>query len=172
MAHVYVSLGSNIDPETHICACMQRLQQDFPDVVFSRVYRTPAAGFEGNPFLNLVAGFTTGLTPVALQTYLKEMENASGRTRSPQKFSSRTLDADLLLYDDLNLQPEQNLPHKDILSYPFVLFPLAETAPSTLYPGTGQTLAELAQGSGLSHALLTPVELVCFSGQTGSATAG
>lgn len=162
MASVYISLGSNIHPRANICSCIQRLRQDFPDVVFSRVYQTPAAGFAGNPFLNLAAGFTTDLTPAALKDYLRELENAHGRIRGTEKFSSRTLDADLLLYDGLNLQPEQNLPHKDVLTYPFVLFPLAEIAPTLPYPGLGRSLAQLAQASPLPRTALTHVELDCL----------
>ncbi|MEN9424360.1 MAG: 2-amino-4-hydroxy-6-hydroxymethyldihydropteridine diphosphokinase, partial [Pseudomonadota bacterium] len=90
MASVYVSIGSNIDRETNLCACMQHLQHDFGKVVFSPVYETPAVGFSGTPFLNLAAGFATTLTPSALKQYLRQLETAHGRVRGEKKFSART----------------------------------------------------------------------------------
>lgn len=161
MAQVYVSLGSNIEPQYHLCACLRDLRHDFPDLCVSSVHETPAVGFSGDAFWNLVVGFTTELTPDALNTYLHTLENRHGRIRTGNKFSPRSLDADLLLYDDLNLQPEYNLPHHDILTYPFVLYPLAEIAPTVIYPRTQQTLAELAQTSTLSRAAMLPVSLNC-----------
>ncbi|WGZ95782.1 MAG: 2-amino-4-hydroxy-6-hydroxymethyldihydropteridine diphosphokinase [Candidatus Thiothrix putei] len=173
MANVYVSIGSNIERELNVCACMQRLQQDFGEVQFSTVYETPAVGFESEPFFNLAAGFTTTLTPNEVKHYLQALESTHGRVRNDAKFSARTLDVDLLLYDDLNLQPSVNLPHKDILTYPFVLFPLAEIAPGVLHPELKRTLADLAQTSSLSAEALRVVALDCLplTLQTGLLTA-
>lgn len=161
MADVYLSLGSNIEREAHLCAAMQRLQQDFGQVVFSHVYETPAAGFAGEPFFNLAAGISTTLTPAALKNYLRELEQAHGRMRGEEKFSARTLDIDLLLYADWNLQPHSNVPHHDILTYPFVLFPLAEIAPSVIHPVSQRTLGEIARESTLSDAGMRRVTLDC-----------
>ncbi|MFN3785725.1 MAG: 2-amino-4-hydroxy-6-hydroxymethyldihydropteridine diphosphokinase [Thiothrix sp.] len=161
MAQAYVSLGSNIEPHRHLCACLQDLRRDFANLHISSVYKSPAVGFVGEAFLNLVVGFTTELTPDALSAYLHTLENRHGRIRTANKFAPRSLDADLLLYDQLNLQPEHNLPHQDILTYPFVLYPLAEIAPTVIYPNTQQTIAELAQASTLSRAEMSPVSLNC-----------
>lgn len=161
MANVFLSIGSNINREANICSCIRQLRQDFGDVRFSRIYETPAVGFEGEPFLNLVAGFATGLSLEGMRDYLHKLEDSHGRVRCKEKFSPRTLDADLLLYDDLNLQPEQNLPHSDILKYPFVLFPLAEIAPSILHPVLRLSLASIAAQTTLSSDILKPVEPDC-----------
>lgn len=161
MADVYLSLGSNIEREAHLCAAMQRLQQDFGQVVFSHVYETPAAGFVGEPFFNLAAGLTTTLSPTDLKHYLRELEQAHGRLRGEEKFSARTLDIDLLLYDDWNLQPHSNVPHHDILAYPFVLFPLAEIASSVMHPVLQRTIEEIARTSTLSDAEMRRVTLGC-----------
>lgn len=161
MATVYLNLGSNIEREANLCAGMQRLQQDFGNVVFSHVYETPAAGFVGEPFFNLAAGLTTALTPTELKDYLRELEQAHGRVRGEEKFSSRTLDIDLLLYDDWNLQPAINLPHHDILSYAFVLFPLAEIAPTVMHPVLQRPISEIARESTLSKAVMRRVSLNC-----------
>jgi 2-amino-4-hydroxy-6-hydroxymethyldihydropteridine diphosphokinase len=161
MASVYVSLGSNIEREANICSCMQQLKRDFGNVVFSPVYETPAEGFTGEPFLNLVAGFSTELTPTALKQYFRQVETAHGRVHGEKKFSARTLDLDLLLYDTLNLQPEHNLPHHDIVAYPFVLFPLADIAPDAMHPGLQRTVAEISADTHLSRDTLSVVELDC-----------
>lgn len=161
MASVYISIGSNIEPLKNVCSCMQHLQKTFHPVTFSTLYETPAEGFAGDPFLNLVAGFETPLTPDALRTYLRQLEDAHGRIRSGEKFSARSLDLDLLLYDDLNLQPDTNLPHSDILKYPFVLFPLAEIAPEYPYPGLQRTLLSLAQTSSLKPDRMHAIALDC-----------
>jgi len=159
MASVYVSIGSNIERETNIRSCMQRLQADFTHVTFSNIYETPAIGFSGTPFFNLVAGFTSELNPSALRDYLRKLEDAHGRVRNQVKYSARTLDVDLLLYDGLNLQPEINLPHSDILAYPFVLFPLAEIAPNVQHPTAGHSLSSLACESNLTRESLRLVVL-------------
>lgn len=161
MAHVYLSLGSNIAREANLCAAMQRIRQDFDNVVFSRVYETPAVGFVGEPFFNLAAGLTTELSPVELKHYLRGVEQAHGRSRGEEKFSSRTLDIDLLLYDDWNLQPTSNVPHHDIVAYAFVLFPLAEIAPMVIHPILQRPIGELAHESPLSAATLRVVTLDC-----------
>ncbi|OQX16021.1 MAG: 2-amino-4-hydroxy-6-hydroxymethyldihydropteridine diphosphokinase [Thiothrix lacustris] len=161
MATVYLSLGSNIEREANLCAAMQRLRQDFNHVVFSRVYETPAAGFAGEPFFNLAAGLTTELSPTDLKHYLRELEQAHGRLRGEEKFSPRTLDIDLLLYDDWNLQPTTNLPHHDILTYAFVLFPLAEIASTVMHPVLQRSISEIARESTLSAAMLRLVALNC-----------
>ncbi|QQZ29997.1 2-amino-4-hydroxy-6-hydroxymethyldihydropteridine diphosphokinase [Thiothrix subterranea] len=161
MANVYLSLGSNIEREANLCSAMQRLRQDFGHVVFSHVYETPAAGFAGEPFFNLAAGLTTALTPTALKHYLRELEQAHGRLRGEEKFSARTLDIDLLLYDDWNLQPTTNLPHQDILTYAFVLFPLAEIASTVMHPVLQRAIGEIARESTLSAAMMRHVTLNC-----------
>lgn len=164
MASVFLSIGSNIDRKTNICSCMRQLRQDFGEVTFSQIYETPAEGFEGEPFLNLVAGFSTNLPLDTVRGYLRELEDFHGRIRNGEKFSARTLDVDLLLYDDMNLQPGQNLPHNDILRYPFVLFPLAEISPDLIHPALGQSLSSLAAQSILPKNTLKPVDLGCLQG--------
>lgn len=140
---------------------MQQLCKDFGNVRFSRIYETPAEGFDGEPFLNLAAGFTTGRSAEDLRHYLQKLEDSHGRIRGKEKFSARTLDVDLLLYDALNLQPAQNLPHSDILKYAFVLLPLAEIAPDIQHPLTGKKLSVMAAESAFPAGMLEPVTLHC-----------
>jgi 2-amino-4-hydroxy-6-hydroxymethyldihydropteridine diphosphokinase len=104
---------------------------------------------------------TTSYTPEALQAYLRTLEDAHGRVRNGEKYSPRTLDVDLLLYDDLNHQPEQNLPHSDILRYPFVLFPLLELDPQLVHPARHCSLQSLMTNAGLSTEGLQAFTLDC-----------
>lgn len=159
MAQVYLSIGSNIDREKNIKSCLKILKQDYPDIVFSAIYETEAFGFKGDPFLNLAAHLKTELSPQDMESYLKSIEDKHSRTREGKKFSSRTLDIDLLLYDQLILQTEMDIPRKEIIRYDFVLFPLLEIAPNTLHPIAKKTIAELAKSSNLSKSNLKKIEL-------------
>jgi 2-amino-4-hydroxy-6-hydroxymethyldihydropteridine diphosphokinase len=161
MPQAYVSLGSNICAEANICSCTRHLRDRFKNVVSSAVYRTPAEGFDGAPFLNSVVGFETAMSISELRTYLRNLEDIHGRVRSEDKFSSRTLDIDLLLYDNVVMQPEENLPHHDILRYAFVLLPLAEIAPEQTHPVLNKNFRQLAQHAEFSDSNMVPVTINC-----------
>lgn len=153
-AKVYLNIGSNIDRDKNIQSCMAQLKQDYPDIVFSNIYETEAFGFEGDAFYNLAAALTTQLSVGEFEQYLKNIENQHARERDGVKFSSRTLDVDLLLYDDLNLQPERDIPRKEILKYSFVLFPLEEIAGDVIHPELKISIAEIAAKSELDRSEL------------------
>lgn len=146
MASVYVSIGSNIDREQNIRSGLRALKQTFGDLRLSSVYDSEAIGFDGAAFYNMVAGFETALAVDDLVTHLREIEDAHLRRRDGPRFSSRTLDIDLLLYDDLVIDgPELKLPRAEILYNAFVLAPLAEIAPVLKHPLEGRNYAELWQ---------------------------
>ena len=144
MSTAWLSLGSNLDAEVHLLAAAQALRARFGDVVFSPVYRTPAVGFDGPDFLNAAAAVQTDLDPFALNDWLHALEDAQGRVRGGARFSSRTLDVDIVFYDDLVLKGPGNLelPRPE-LRHAFVLKPLADIAPGHRVPTTGETLAGL-----------------------------
>ena len=144
MSTAWLSLGSNLDAEVHLLAAAQALRARFGDVVFSPVYRTPAVGFDGPDFLNAAAAMQTDLDPFALNDWLHALEDAQGRVRGGERFSSRTLDIDIVFYDDLVLKGPGNLelPRPE-LRHAFVLKPLADIAPGHRVPTTGETLAGL-----------------------------
>lgn len=144
MRRVYLSLGSNIDPEKHLRAALSELQTRFGALMISPIYRCAAVGFAGADFLNLAVALDTELDPHTLNVWLHALEDRHGRQRNVPRFSNRTLDIDIVLYDDLVLQGEGNLdiPRAE-LKYAFVLKPIADIAPDVRHPLSGKTMREL-----------------------------
>nr|WP_219339744.1 2-amino-4-hydroxy-6-hydroxymethyldihydropteridine diphosphokinase [Luteimonas salinisoli] len=147
-----MSLGSNIDPARHLGAAIAALCERFPGARFSRAYRTPAVGFDGPDFVNAAAVIDSDLDPHALDAWLHALEDAHGRDRSGPRYGDRTLDIDIVLFDDLVLdgtgsaEPGPGRPlrlPRPELRHAFVLGPLAEIAPDIVEPISGRTLAEL-----------------------------
>ncbi len=144
MARVYVSIGSNIGREQNIRAGVRDLKSRFGALILSSVYESEAVGFDGDSFYNLVAGFDTTLTPQQVAEALRTIEEAHGRIRNGPRFSSRTLDIDLLLYDDLVLhEGKLDVPRDEITRNAFVLWPLAEIAPQLEHPRLGVSYGAL-----------------------------
>lgn len=158
MSLALLSLGSNIEPAARLCAAARDLRLTFPDIVFSQPYRYPAVGFEGPDFLNAGAALHTELGAQALSDWLHALEDAHGRRRDVPRYSSRTLDIDLVLYDDLITEGTGHLqlPRKD-LKHAFVLEPLAALVPDFVEPCSGKTLLALWRAHP-DHARPTPPE--------------
>lgn len=147
MARAWLSLGSNIEPRENLRAAVAALRARFGPLRLSPLYRTPAVGFEGPDFLNAAAEITTDLEPEALNAWLHALEDRQGRRRDVPRYSSRTLDIDIVLYDDRVLRGPGHLelPRTELASAAFVLRPMADIAPDQLHPLTGQTLAAMWQ---------------------------
>lgn len=144
MARVYVSIGSNIDKENNVVSSVHALQEHFGELDISNVYETKAIGFKGDDFHNLVVGFDTDESPLEISQVLKQIEADHGRTRGKEKFESRTLDLDQLLYGDLVMQMDGvNVPHPDVMRYNFVLKPLCELAGDVEHPEEEKTINRL-----------------------------
>lgn len=146
MAAVWVGIGSNIGREVNVASGLAALEREFGALRVSPIYRAAAVGMAGDEFYNLVAGFRTELAPADLVGVLHRIEAEHGRRRDPAagRCLSRTLDIDLLLYDDLVRHDEAvDVPRADILRYAFVLRPLADVAGAERHPETGATFAEL-----------------------------
>ena len=143
MAQVYLGLGSNIEPAAHLRLAIAELRRRFGDLALSPVYRGRAIGFEGDDFLNMVVGLRTALEPEPILRAIEDIHRMARRERNGKKLQPRTLDIDLLLYDDLVVDvPGRDLPRADVLDYAFVLRPLAELAPELVHPVTGRTMRE------------------------------
>ena len=155
---VYLDIGSNIDREKNIQSCVDALRARFPGIVFSKAYESDAVGFEGDPFINLSAGLQTRLDYDELKDFLKKLEDRHARKRDNEKFIARTLDVDILLFDDLVLQPDIDLPRAEILKFPFVLYPLAEIAADVIHPLENKPIADLAKESDLDKTTIKEVK--------------
>ena len=142
MTRVYLGLGSNVDPVPNLKLGICELKRRFGDLDLSPVYQSAAVGFEGDDFLNLVAGCSTNLSVTEVVEQIEEIHVVAGRERSTEKYNSRTLDIDLLLYDDLITDgPPTRLPRRDVLDCAFVLKPMVDIEPQLRHPETGRTLA-------------------------------
>lgn len=139
MPEVYIGLGSNIEPESNLRDAVHRLTDELGSLECSSVYRSPAHGFRGADFLNLVVRSTSGAGAAAVDAVLTRIEDAAGRTT--ERRGSRTLDLDLLLYG-ARVDGAARLPRRDVLEYAFVLAPLAELAPAGVHPVTGERYAD------------------------------
>jgi 2-amino-4-hydroxy-6-hydroxymethyldihydropteridine diphosphokinase len=146
MANVYVAIGSNVDPERNVTKAMTELKRVFPDTRVSSWYRNRAVGFEGDDFLNCVAGFSTSLPVHAVVDELQAIETLCDRPPGAPRWAPRTMDIDILLYDNLECaEPKLKLPRPDLLKRAFMLGPLAELAPEVVHPTEGLTIGELWQ---------------------------
>lgn len=161
MSRAFLGIGSNVDRKRNIASCLNALRRRFGELTVSPIYRCPAVGFDGDDFFNLVVGVDTELEPGALVTELHAIEAEHGRTRQGPKFSDRTLDIDLLLYDDrVQESPDFTLPRAEILKRAFVLRPLADIAPDLVHPVEGRTIGELWEAYRGDTADLRPIDVV------------
>lgn len=144
MARVYLSLGSNLEPHRYLPAALAELRARFGALAVSPAYRSKAVGFDGPDFVNLAVGLDTELAPQALNDWLHELEDRHGRRRDVPRYASRTLDVDIVMYDELVLRGEGHLeiPRRE-LRHAFVLRPMADIAPALRHPLDGRSMAEL-----------------------------
>jgi 2-amino-4-hydroxy-6-hydroxymethyldihydropteridine diphosphokinase len=149
---VFLSLGANMGDRKHnIEQALQYLEKVITIQAISSLYETEPIGEEGKPlpydqplFLNLACQGKTYLKPDDLLTALKEIEEAMGRLPSFRN-APRPIDIDILLYDNLQITlPQLVIPHPRMRERAFALVPLAEIAPLTIEPVSGQTIRQLA----------------------------
>jgi 2-amino-4-hydroxy-6-hydroxymethyldihydropteridine diphosphokinase len=149
MARAYIGLGSNLgDSATLVREAIAELNR-VPGCRLlkqSSLYRTaPVAAMPQPDYVNAVAEIETGLTPLAMLSALLALETSHGRKRSVAD-APRTLDLDLLLYDDRIIdEPGLRVPHPRMHQRAFVLAPLTEIAPDCQIPGRGPARDFLAR---------------------------
>jgi 2-amino-4-hydroxy-6-hydroxymethyldihydropteridine diphosphokinase len=143
----YIGLGSNLaNPSSQVSLAMKAIDS-LPDthvVARSSLFRSAPVGYVDQPdFINAVVKVETSLTPLALLQALLALELQNGRTREFQN-APRTLDLDVLLYDDLQHHEHGlTVPHPQMHKRAFVLQPLLEIAPDCAIPGVGQASAAM-----------------------------
>ncbi|XQW85692.1 2-amino-4-hydroxy-6-hydroxymethyldihydropteridine diphosphokinase [Thalassotalea piscium] len=145
MAQVYISLGTNIDKHINLANGLNALYHSYGPLTLSSLYECQAVGFVGDSFFNMVIGVETAQSVLQISTQLREIEFRFGRPENAQKFSSRTLDLDILLFDDIVLAEPVQLPRHEILTNAFVLCPLAEIAGQVMHPEKQQRFEQLWQ---------------------------
>ena len=144
MNKVYLSLGSNINAEENIRSAINALKESYGDLDISKIYESESVGFEGDNFLNLVVAINYAGEVAGLVQELKTMEDELGRIRGGEKFSSRSIDIDIVLFGSLCGEfSGVTLPRKEINYNAYVLLPLKEMAPDLLDPSTGLSMEGL-----------------------------
>ena len=133
MSQLHLNIGSNQDRRKNIRLALDRLQPFFNKITISSVFESPSEGFEGNDFYNVGVNVETQKSASEVINILHQIEDSIGRNRKLPKFSSRIIDLDLVLFDDL-IDEKLNIPRKDILKYAFVLAPLFELNPEGVHP--------------------------------------
>ena len=145
-----MALGSNLgDRDVHLEFALRALV-DLDGVeprVCSPVYETdPVGPREQPPYLNAVLSLEPSLVPAALLEAMLDIEERAGRSRRPDgsRWSSRSLDLDLLLFGDRTIdEPDLKVPHPGLAERAFVLVPLADLAPDLVHPVLGETISSL-----------------------------
>lgn len=155
MSIAWLGLGSNINAHAHIQAGIDELKATFTSVALSPAYSSTSVGFDGDDFINLVARVETKMPPLELRQYLRDLEDRYGRKRDVPKFSDRSLDIDILIYDDLVLlSPLLELPRAEILKFAHVLKPLTDLEPDFVHPTELRTMVAIWDSSGLDDGYL------------------
>ena len=135
MSQIFIGVGSNVDREKNIASCINKLKGSYESFSMSPIYETESMGFSGPNFYNLVCKFETDEKLLDLKLNLNNIEMVHGRTHGETKFSSRTLDIDILYYDSLVIETDNiTVPRDEIIRYDFVLRPLVDIAPDFIHP--------------------------------------
>ena len=159
MATIWFSVGSNVNKEKNVRFAIKQLRKRFGELILSDVYQTKAVGFIGNDFYNLVGCFKSDLSIAQIRGIFDQLEQNTGRIKTGQQFEDRTLDIDILLYDQIQYQDDRiSIPHPDVLECDFVLLPLSELNPDFTHPETGKTLKQISLQQ-FQHIKLNIVEL-------------
>ena len=136
------------------------LRKNYENIILSPVYETKSMGFDGPNFYNLVSSFNTKEDIYSLKEQLKKIENSHGRNFNESKFSSRTLDIDILYYDDLILSNEKiSIPRKEIIEYDFVLKPLIDIAGDFIHPSLNISHLEIMKNHNIKKQIISEISL-------------
>jgi len=144
----YLSLGSNIHPLENVKRALRLLSRQTRLLAVSTFWETEPVGCTGQPnYLNGAAIVATPLSAAALkEDVLRPIERQLGRVRGDDKNAPRTMDIDLIFFNDDTFQlGRRAIPSPEVLERAFVAIPLAEIAPDYIHPLTGQSLQAIAR---------------------------
>ena len=136
---VYLNLGSNIEPEHHLQEAVRLLGEHGQVCALSNAWQSHAFWSDGPDFLNACILFQTPLEPdELLKRVIRPIEAALGRERGPDENAPRTIDIDIVLFNDEPIG-------EDYWSHPFVVVPLAELLPDFHHPNDRERLHKVAK---------------------------
>ena len=159
MARGAVSIGSNLERESNLKSAIIALGKVFGILSLSPIYESEAFGFKGPPFYNLVAIFDTLLDVRAVRTRIRAIEKTQGREMGTNRSGSRSLDLDILLYDNAIFYDEGlDVPREEILRHSYILKPLADLLPEAPHPVTGESFGEIWGRLGSQQEVLSIVD--------------
>ena len=162
MAQIYISLGSNIKREHFVkqglLSLAKAFELPFKQLILSSLFESEAVGFNGATFYNMVIGINCSKSVDEVAEILRSIEFAHGRDHNAKKFSPRTLDLDLLLYDNLIIDLPAQLPRDEITKNAFVLWPLSQVAPELTHPIVKQSYRQLWQDYNKTTQVISIVE--------------
>ncbi len=149
---VIISLGSNIDKEINLPAAVRLLRESGRIIAVSPVYETVPIGSPNDAewprFWNAAVLMETDLTAKAFRTQVLDyVERKLKRQRTIDRFAPRTIDADLILFNQeiLELDPDHHLPDPDLLVYAHVAIPVADVVPHLIHPETMESMLQIAR---------------------------
>ena len=160
MSQIFIGVGSNVDREKNITSCINKLKGSYENFLMSPIYETESMGFSGPNFYNLVCKFETDEKLLDLKLNLNNIEMIHGRTHGETKFSSRTLDIDILYYDSLVIETDNiKVPRDEIIRYDFVLQPLVDIAPDFMHPKEKLTNQEILNTYDIEKLIINTVKI-------------
>lgn len=144
----YIGLGSNLDDRTSNCReaiCLMKESGQIKVSKLSEFRETKPEGGANQPkYINAVAEIKTALSPKWLLKLLQEIEKTLGRPTPRTKGTPRTIDLDILIYDDAIVSlPDLEIPHPRLSKRSFVLLPVCDIAPALVHPQLGVRMDEL-----------------------------
>ena len=147
MSRVFIGVGSNQGDRLEHISKAARALGALERVKLSRmatIIETAPIGPPQGPYLNTVIEIDTSLAPRELLAALKGIERQFGRTPEGERWASRPIDLDVLLYDDRVIdEPDLRIPHERMHERRFVLEPLAQLAPEAVHPVLKHSIARL-----------------------------
>jgi 2-amino-4-hydroxy-6-hydroxymethyldihydropteridine diphosphokinase len=149
MKIVFLGIGTNMGTrESNLDHALEKIEEYVgPVIKSSAIYETEPWGFRAKgEFLNLVVKAETELNPHELLDKIQNIETLLGRIRKKKRYSSRIIDIDILLYDDLIIhEPDLKIPHPLMHERKFVLVPLSEIAPDLIHPVLKKSFSSLLE---------------------------